>query len=403
MSNAPDVVIRAITPDEREAGRQLRIMAFTTKARMDPDGSDIYAPDHRRIGAFVDGRMVTHSAAWQFGQWFLGRRVPMAGIGGVTSSPEARGRGLGKQVLRALVDACIEDGDAISVLYPSLPGFYRGLGWEAGGVWLLREVYTEALTALPRPTDDVQVRSFDVEGDSQGVAAVIDRVNKKGHGTLDRGELFHRRLLDPEDDMIQHVVERDGRIVGFLSASKKRATREDGHVPFRLRVHDLVADDHDAWLALWSAIASHAPVCTTTEFLSRPHEPLLDLLPTNSASPWIESVDWMIRILDAPAAIAARGWPTGADVEVHLRITDPWLDRNDGDWVLRVRDGAGSLESGGTGTVAVDMGTLSTLFSGRAAPVDLAWQGRLVGASDADVAALTEAFRSPQPWCDVFF
>ena len=228
-------------------------------------------------------------------------------------------------------------------------------------------------------------------------------MNAKGHGTLDRGELFHRRLFDPEDDMLQHVVERDGHIVGFLSANKKRATKEDGHVPFRLRVHDLVADDRDAWLALWSAIASNAPVCTTTEFLSRPHEPLLDLLPTNTASPWIESVEWMIRLLDASAAIAARGWPAGADVEVHLHIGDPWLDRNDGDWVLRVRDGNGSLERGGAGKVGASIGALSSLWSGHVAPVDLAWQRRLTGATEDDLRSLTEAFRSPQPWCDVFF
>lgn len=402
--STPEPVIRAITPEEREAGRQLRVMAFTTKARMEPDDEDIYAPDLRRIGAFVEDRMVTHTAAWEFGQWFLGRRVPMAGIGGVASSPEARGRGYGRLAMRALVEQCLEDGDVVSALYPSLPSFYRGLGWAIGGVWLARELYTEGLTALPRPAADVVVRNIDQEADAGDIAALIDRVAALGHGTLDRGEIFHRRLLTPEDNTLQHVAVRNGGITGFLSASKKDAKEQvDGSVPFRLRVHDVVADDRDSWLALWWAIASHAPVCTTTEFVSRPHEPLLDLLPTYAIDTRMDTFHWMQRILDAPGAIAARGWPEGALAEVHLHVHDEWLDRNDGDWVLRVKDGQGELEPGGQGIVELDIGTFSSLWTGYAQPVDLAWQGRLRGAGAGDLEALTEAFRSPRPWCDVFF
>src|SRR5690606_22125178 len=160
-------------------------------------------------------RMVTHTAAWPFGQWFLGRRVPMAGIGGVTSSPEARGHGYGRLALRALVERCLEDGDVISSLYPSLPGFYRSLGWSMGGVWIAREMYPEVLDSLTRPAHDVHLRHIDHEAETDAITAVIDGVSSKRHGTLDRGELFHRRLLEPGDDMLQHVAVRDGRITGF--------------------------------------------------------------------------------------------------------------------------------------------------------------------------------------------
>ncbi|HEX9766274.1 MAG TPA: GNAT family N-acetyltransferase [Nitriliruptorales bacterium] len=398
----PEPVIRAITPDEREAGRQLRVMAFGSTTFEEPDPNDHYAPNERRIGAFLDDRMIVHTAAWPFRQWWLGRPVPMAGIGGVASAPDVRGRGYGRLAMRGLVDACLELGDVVSTLYPSLPGFYRGLGWEVAGHVVTRRLPTQALTSLPRPGLDVTVRMMDVEADTDSAAAVLDRVASKSHGTVERGPEMHQRRFAPDDDMFQMVAVRDEVIVGYLAATKRSATEAD-HAPYRLKVHDLAADDHDGWLALWSVIASHAGVCAVTDVVSRPHEPLYDLLPTNAFDDWTTTFPWMFRLLDAPGAIAARGWPAGADAEVHLRVTDPWLDRNDGDWVLRVKGGEGSLEAGGAGTVGLDINTFATMYTGYALPVDLAWQRRLVGATGADVSALTEAFRSPTPWCDTYF
>ena len=54
-----------------------------------------------------------------------------------------------------------------------------------------------------------------------------------------------------------------------------------------------------------------------------------------------ERESWMLRLLDAPAAIAARGFPA-ADLAVPLQITDDLLAANSGRWELTVRAGAGS-------------------------------------------------------------
>ena len=54
----------------------------------------------------------------------------------------------------------------------------------------------------------------------------------------------------------------------------------------------------------------------------------------------------MLRLLDAPAAIAARGFAAGAVLELDLRIDDPDVPENSGDWHLSVADGAGAAHAG---------------------------------------------------------
>ncbi len=51
---------------------------------------------------------------------------------------------------------------------------------------------------------------------------------------------------------------------------------------------------------------------------------------------------WMLRLLDAPAAVAARGFPA-VDLAVPLQITDDLRAANSGRWELTVRAGSGSL------------------------------------------------------------
>lgn len=426
MADNPALTVRAFTEADRPAGHAMRVMAFSAKATVtySPD-EDPYVEDRRRFGAFTsDGLLVAHAAAWSFGQWFGGRRVPMAGIGGVTTRPEHRGTGVARPVLRALIEQCLEDGDALSTLYPSLPGFYASLGWAMAGLHTKRRVRTEALSRLPRPDRDVTIRPLDTDDPDDVAAAkgVVDRTNTLGHGTLDRGADFHWRLVSPDDDFMTYVAtDADtGRVTGLLAMYKTPHEPQDGHRSFRLEVADLVADDHDSWLAMWRLVASHAPICEWTTFESRPHEPLFDALPVGAIHPEVEVLPWQTRILDVAGAIAARGWPTGVDATVPIVLRDTWLERNDGPWTLHLADGTGRLEPGHDGSEAaadaavhLNIGTLAALYTGYASPTNLAWQGRLTGptrngtqrrAADPDhLAALTAAFRSPTPWLDAYF
>jgi predicted acetyltransferase len=95
--------------------------------------------------------------------------------------------------------------------------------------------------------------------------------------------------------------------------------------------------------ALWSVVGSHSSTADrvlaflapddTVRWLTR--EPDVGL-----AERW----PWMLRVVDAAAAVSGRGFPGAVEVTVTLRLDDAQLPRNAGAWMLRVAGGRGSLE-----------------------------------------------------------
>jgi len=123
----------------------------------------------------------------------------------------------------------------------------------------------------------------------------------------------------------------------------------------------------------------------------------------------------MLRLLDAPAAIAARGFPA-ADLAVPLQITDDLLAANSGRWELTVRAGVGRLSryrtepgaspavpasSGGQAPLALSARGLAALYAGT--PVaTLRRAGLADGGSPAADAALDGAFAATPFMLDGF-
>ena len=123
----------------------------------------------------------------------------------------------------------------------------------------------------------------------------------------------------------------------------------------------------------------------------------------------------MLRLLDAPAAIAARGFPA-TDLAVPLQITDDLLTANSGRWELTVRAGTGRLwrhrtdpgssspaaaSPDGQVPLALDARGLAALYAGT--PVATLRRAALAegGSPDAD-AALDGAFAATPFMLDGF-
>jgi len=109
-------------------------------------------------------------------------------------------------------------------------------------------------------------------------------------------------------------------------------------------------------------------------------------------------VRWMLRIIDAPAAVATRGYPPSLKLEVPLSVEDAVLADNTGDWTLQVAEGEGRLEPGGQGGPRLGIGALSSLYTGWASTATLSRAGLLEGGSASQLRALDAAFAGPTPW-----
>jgi predicted acetyltransferase len=186
------------------------------------------------------------------------------------------------------------------------------------------------------------------------------------------------------------VAEGADGIEGYAIAERRNA----GH-DVAVTAWDVVGTTPAAERAVWFALGAGSSTARTVRAKALP-DPLALLL----AEPDVrvhEHLRWMLRIVDAPAAVAARGWPAGLRATVDLDVADEHVPDNAGRWRLTVEDGNSTLTRGGDGTVALGIGALSSLYTGYTDPRTLRRTGRLRSGDDAVLDALTTMTAGARP------
>ncbi len=169
-----------------------------------------------------------------------------------------------------------------------------------------------------------------------------------------------------------------------------------------LQVAELMADDPAVEQALWRLVGTSSSIAPTCRITGPPDHSLLLSLPEQDLGAH-DGWRWMARLIDAPGAIAARGYGTGTNVSVSVRVADPLCDWNDGPWQLVVEGGEGRLTRGGDGEVELGIGAFSSLYTGYASPWRLATAGLLRTSDPGALDALATAFAGAPPWMPDFY
>src|SRR5690348_17003017 len=157
MAEPPaDLEIRPLTPDDDlEAQLDLAERAFGTIPADQREHRLRSLPGHmasgRNLGAFAGGQPAASATFHDMRQWWHGREVPMAGVAGVTVAPEHRGRGVGRQLMTALLDEIAARGYPLSALFPATMSLYRSLGWELAGARDTAVIPARSLLRLSPP------------------------------------------------------------------------------------------------------------------------------------------------------------------------------------------------------------------------------------------------------------
>lgn len=396
--------VRPLGPDDHVAAWRLGQLAFGHDLNV-PFDEKAFATPCVRLGAFSAGALVGRLTVLEYAQWFGGRAVAMAGIGGVAVAPEHRGTGVARALLAEGIAQGRRQGAGISVLFPTAVGLYRSMGYELAGALTWTRVPTVALTRA-RAADDAAVvslrRCTDDEGDLAGVASCYDAVARTTNGLLTRTTPPFTAGVAAvlEHDVVTLALE-DGQVAGYVAYARGTGYDEDSVVT----VYDLIATTAGARAALLRQLGSWASVAPHTELRLLSDDADALLLPDALPAP-AKVVPWMLRILDLGTAIAARGWPPAVSVEVDLDVVDPIVPANAGAVRLVVHDGVGRVEAmpsgGGPATVHVDVRALGVLYAGAASPAALARAGLLAGPSHA-LSALDSAFAGAEPQCLDYF
>ncbi|HZX07767.1 GNAT family N-acetyltransferase [Kribbella sp.] len=343
--------------------------------------------EDRRILGVVDGEeLVAAARIWPFEQWWGGRRVPMGGVAGVVVAPEYRGRGVGSLLMRGVLQRCVDKGYPLTGLYPATTVLYRHLGYEFAGSRYKFSFQAADLRTLGGRRTAVR-RAGVADADRFLELASKAHEDRRSSGPLiwPRSEIVS--WLEDEDTFA--YVAEDGFVVYNWS---------DG----ALSVDELIAGSEETARALWATVGSGSSIAKTVHAYCPPYDPI-HLLAEHEAAGDTKINRWMLRLVDAPAALAARGYPAGAVLEADLRIEDPELPANTGDWHLSIAGGGAELKPAEPSADALRVGArgLAALYAGTPLAT-LRGAGLATGGADLD-PALDAVFGGLAPYMLDYF
>jgi len=394
--------IRQLDPaDGLEAELDLRLRAFGPIAAAErPSWIAALEPavaDGRLFGVYDGPELIGSARFHDMRQWWQGRSLPMAGVAGVKVAPEYRGQGIGKHLTTVLLEEIARRGYPVSALYPVTAPIYRSLGWELAGAQFETVLPARSLGSLlppdiSNPAGPSTLRRATADDAAEVIAvagAVHAALRDCGPATRDVATVRHW-LSDPDE----FAYLADDGFVSYRWA--------DGH--HQIVVHRALAGSEQTARAIWGVISSHASMARTVRAFVGPSDPVSWLTREQDAQVSHRG-RWMLRLVDAPAAIAARGYPAAAQLTAALRLEDRTRPANSGLWTLAVSGGQGSLIPDGTagrgrppaaGAVTLGARGLAALYAGTPMTVlrrsGLAAGGDPAADADLDYAFAAEAF-----------
>ena len=314
----------------------------------DSDQHELIA-SRRILGVFAGKQLVATAKARPYEQFWGGRPVPMSGVAGVVVAPEWRGRGVASLLMAGLAERGVELGDAVSALYPATVAPYRRGGWEVVGAQSRITIDTAHLREL----GSAQVRQ---RPGGKGDVDHLRRLLARRYG--DSGASGPKLLTT--DELEQALTDEEA--FSYVA--------HDGFVLYEwhegnLAVTCLVAESEGTARALWAVVGSGASIARKVHAYVGPDDPIHLLLPEEAAHE-VHQTRWMLRVLDLPRAVAARGYPASVSGAAEVVVTDPVLGANSGAWLLEVEGGDGSLTPSGGDDGALRLGAngLGALYAG---------------------------------------
>lgn len=390
--------IRELTAgDDLDALLDLSSRAFGPHRPADRPGwyTEIRAGiDGRRwLAAFDGSRLVAAARYHVMRQCWQGRWQPMAGVSSVMVAPEDRGRGTGRALMTATLELIASRDYRISVLYPATSALYRSVGWEIAGVRDQVRFPARSLRSLAAPDPlltssaaalaDVGLRRCGPD-DAAAVLAALGGAHQalRDSGPATRDEAHVQRWLADEDRYCYLAPD------GFLSYRWRNGNDE-------IAVDRLVAASAATTRALWAIVASHASIAETVLACVGPADPVSWL----TREPDVQTAgryQWMLRVVDAPGAVAERGFPAAAELTAAVELADPLCPGNEGRWTLEVSGGKAALTPGGAAPVGgapliVGPRGFAALYAGTPLAT-LRRAGLATGGTAAGDAALDTAF-----------
>lgn len=305
-----------------------------------PEISDVerlvYEPD-RSLIARRDGEVVGTAGIYTRQLSVPGAVVPAAHVTLVSVAATARRQGLLTRLMgRQFADARAA-GESIAVLWASEGRIYQRFGYGLASSKVAVNADGRELT-LTVPPGRGRLREGSPLDLRDSLAKVYDEAWTQRPGWSERrAENWEYRLRDPKEwrgggtELRAVIHELDGAIDGYALWRVNRAWN-DGGPNSELRVSELVATTPDAYRALWTFLLKLDLTRSVSLWAAAPDEPLLYLASDPRRLGLKLSDALWLRVLDVPAALAARRYAT--DINLVIEVDDAHIPSNAGRWRL---------------------------------------------------------------------
>ena len=351
--------IRTFTQKDDDAYEMLTKLCFAVPADKDYE-EQLKKPDRQskdlenKIGGFDDkGNLMAGLDIAPFKMNFDGHTVPMAGVQGVITVPEARGSGVMSKIMAESLRIMKDRGYVFSMLYPFSYAYYRKFGYEAAYQPNKASIPTEIFTNYPFPKDSVR---FWNKGDSIcDLKTVYEVFRKNRNYAIERDDECWAEIMkdDPFIKMRYTYIHYDAQNKPDAYLIFKVGDRKSDD-PVDLNVDELVWTSDEGLYSFLGFIGGLRPQFETVCWDVPTDVNIYTLFP----EAWDISVSSpatvMNRIIDLPAALKLLRAPALFNGQVVLDVLDKSLPYNTGRYAISWNNGKISVE---TTDKAPDMST----------------------------------------------
>lgn len=370
-----------------------------------------------------DGTLAGVHASYPFTLPVPGATVPCSGLTWVGVRPDHRRRGLLSAMISTHFARSLDRGEPVSALFAAEAAIYGRFGYgSAADDVRLTLARGAALRGVPGSADlELRLESADAASHVDLVHAVHGAAGTGRPGWIERttDPLRARHLVDPRPwrdgaEELRIVTVRDAVRVRGYALFRRKDEWGPGGAKGKVRVADLAALDAAAAHRLWSFLLDLDLMATVESPMLAVDDVLLHLLlDPRGAVPRVDDNLW-VRLLDLPAALAARRY--AAPVDVVLEVTDSALPANAGRWRVRTGPADGAAPGPWTGhpaevtatsdpaDLAVDVRELGAAYLGGRSLAALAGAGLVVEHRPGALLTASVAFGWPvAPLCSWVF
>jgi len=378
-----DLPLRPATPDDFPKAAALLFGLFHRAVDQEAQDRDRLVWEADRALVVTDGdEVVGHSFAAARELTVPGAVLPTAHVTGVGVAATHRRRGLLTRLMRRQLRDVRDAGrEPLAVLWASESRIYPRFGYGLASTRLdltidIREVRLPAATAVG------QLRVGSPADLYSELTKVYDSLRPDRPGWSSRDDNWWAQVLaDPPGDREgateRRVVVHEGEagVDGYaLWRSKGNWTANGPNA--EVHVSEIAAADPEAYAALWRFLLGIDLARQVTYGFAAVDDPLLHLAsdPRQLGTHFSDGL-W-VRLVDLPAALAARRY--ASEVDVVLEVSDALLPENAGRWRLTGGPGGATCErTDAAADLACDVLELGAAYLGGTSLAALARAGRV--------------------------